>query len=70
VRLGLSGGRASAAWAGAGAAEQAGGGTNERGMLADQAGGRGAQTNGVDLMDIDGPCRFMGDRTRSGRLPL
>jgi hypothetical protein len=39
-------------------------------MLADQAGGRGAQTNGVDLMDIDGPCRFMGDRTRSGRLPL
>jgi hypothetical protein len=28
----------------------------------------GTQTDGLDLMEVDGRCRFVKDRTRRGRL--
>jgi hypothetical protein len=30
----------------------------------------GTWTDGLDLMDVDGRCRFVEGRTKGGRLPL
>jgi hypothetical protein len=33
-------------------------------MLVDQARGRGTRKDGIDLIDIDRRCRFIGGRTK------